>query len=295
MSALRAEANHCSLELDFISPGSASNRPEGAAAAHVSQHFGKCTNAPALSRCSVSEAVNAVAASTHSTHTLALGLALLNASLQDFARQPQNRHTHHVSFGGHQAMLMMMHHLYLHFVLKPTIAVLNLTSSIQGAPVIGLKALRLHIEPAPSSGKCTNAPALSRCSVSEAVNAVAASTHSTHTVAFGLALLNASLQDFARRPQRRRVPHVSYGGHQAMLIVMHRLYPQCVLRPTIASSAPLLSQLSLPMRDGCQEWSAVRRVLLWRPNFRTTGTRARSHEDNAPPTCVSTVIASVFA
>ena len=100
--------------------------------------------------------------------------------------------------------------------------------------VIGLKPQRLHCEPAPSSGKCTNAPALSRCSVSEAVNAVAASTHSTHAVALGLALLNASLQDFARRPQRRRVPHVLYGGHQAMLIMMHRLYPHFVLKPTIA-------------------------------------------------------------
>ena len=111
----------------------------------------------------------------------------------------------------------------------------------------------------------------------------------------GLALLNASLQDFAQRPQHRHTHLVSFGGHQAMLMMMHHLYLQFVLKPSIASSAPLLSQLSLPMRDGCQEWSAGRRVLLWRPNLRTTGTRARSHEDNAPPTCVSTVIASVFA
>ena len=111
----------------------------------------------------------------------------------------------------------------------------------------------------------------------------------------GLALLNASLQDFAQRPQHGHTHLVSFGGHQAMLMIMHRSFSRFALKPTIASSASLLSQLSLPMRDGCQEWSAVRRVLLWRPNFRTTGARARSHEDNAPPTCVSTVIASVFA
>ena len=123
---------------------------------------------------------------------------------------------------------------------------------------------------------------------------MAASTGSTHAVALGLALLNASLQEFARRPQLRQVHHRLLGGHQAMLIMMHRLYPHLALKPTIAFSAPLLSQRSLPMGHGCQEWSAGRRVLLWRPNSRATGTRARSHEDNAPPTCVSTVIAAVF-